>query len=312
MQSKCLIIFSILLSGLVLGPGLVCGGGVIQGDRAGHFVLAKVGDNPRKVYPGLKSLASYLSSRLQDQGIRGSAVRIAPDNETMILWLTQGKVDMVTETPFSAVFIKERSRANVIALGWRKGVSSYHSVFFVRRDSGINTLEDLIGKIVAFEDTGSTSGYFLPAAELLLKGYDMGYMPSLRRRVAGHAVNYVFSGAEANSVTWVSKGLVHAAALSNLDWECEESVPKDVLPDLKIIHRTRAFPRSVELVNALRPVSFQRRLADELHRAHTFPEGVAAMNRYKQTTRFGKVDAAMCRSLELAGELLKTVQEKLE
>lgn len=284
----------------------------IKGDRASKFILAKVGDNPQKVYPRLKPLAQYISSRLADQGIETCDVMVAPDNKTMVAWLKKGKVDMITETPFSAMYIKARTRANVIASGWRKGVPSYHTVFFVRRDSGINTLEDLIGKIIAFEDAGSTSAYFLPAAELLSKGYEMSYMSSLRDSAVSDSINYVFSGEEINSTTWVSKGLVDVAALSNLDWESNEAVPKNVLPDLKIIHSTQAFPRSVELVNSLRPLSFQSRLANELCQAHTTPDGIAAMKAYKKTTRFGHVDDALDQSLKLASEMLKVVQNSLE
>lgn len=193
-----------------------------------------------------------------------------------------------------------------------QGVPSYHTIIFVHNDSEIQSLEDLVGKTIAFEDAGSTSAYFLPSAELLSKGFEMQYMRTLREARDPGSINYVFSGEEINSTTWVHKKLVDAAALSNLDWDAEDSVPGNMLPDLRIIHRTTNFPRSVELVSPLRPLLFQNRLAEELHQAHTNPEGLTAMKRYKKTTRFDVIDDTMKESLQSAKELLSVVRDSLD
>ena len=39
------------------------------------------------------------------------------------------------------------------------------------KDSGLNGVEDLVGKIVAFEEPHSTSGFVLPAGTLVQRGY---------------------------------------------------------------------------------------------------------------------------------------------
>lgn len=92
----------------------------IEGERAHTFILAKVADNPKKVYSRLKPLAEYLAAQLADQGITKGDIMIAPDNKTIVSWVKQGKVDMVTETPFSAVYIMNKSQARAIARGWRR------------------------------------------------------------------------------------------------------------------------------------------------------------------------------------------------
>jgi len=43
---------------------------------------------------------------------------------------------------------------------WKGGAAEYWSVILTERRSGINSLQDLLGKIIAFEDAGSTSAYF--------------------------------------------------------------------------------------------------------------------------------------------------------
>jgi phosphonate transport system substrate-binding protein len=45
-----------------------------------------------------------------------------------------------------------------------KGVSTYHGLIFVRKDSGIRTVKDMKGKRFAFVDKATTAGYLLPLA----------------------------------------------------------------------------------------------------------------------------------------------------
>ncbi|MEY4871452.1 MAG: phosphonate transporter substrate-binding protein [Pseudomonadota bacterium] len=47
------------------------------------------------------------------------------------------------------------------------GSTGYYSIAFARKDSGITSLEDAKGKSFAFAEPNSTSGYLVPAAELI-------------------------------------------------------------------------------------------------------------------------------------------------
>jgi phosphonate transport system substrate-binding protein len=52
------------------------------------------------------------------------------------------------------------------------GSTGYYSVVTVRCDSGYESLDDLAGKVLAFADPDSTSGYAVPYYNLAQQGYD--------------------------------------------------------------------------------------------------------------------------------------------
>ncbi|WP_135449963.1 phosphonate ABC transporter substrate-binding protein [Tabrizicola caldifontis] len=49
------------------------------------------------------------------------------------------------------------------------GTTGYYSIGFARADSGITSMDDAKGKVFAFADPNSTSGYLVPGAELTEK-----------------------------------------------------------------------------------------------------------------------------------------------
>ncbi|WP_454852567.1 phosphonate ABC transporter substrate-binding protein [Rhizobium binxianense] len=52
------------------------------------------------------------------------------------------------------------------------GATGYYSVITVRCDSGYKSIDDLKGKVLAFADPDSTSGYAVPYYNLVQQGYD--------------------------------------------------------------------------------------------------------------------------------------------
>jgi len=128
--------------------------------------IGKVSSQPRKHYPRFQNMASFLMTHLKEKGVSEIEVLFAKDNEEMIQFLKEEKIDIVSETMFSAILYQEMADVDILLREWRNNVPEYHTVFFTRKDSGITSLSDLRGKILAFEDPGSTSAYFLPTAVL--------------------------------------------------------------------------------------------------------------------------------------------------
>jgi phosphonate transport system substrate-binding protein len=78
--------------------------------------------------------------------------------------------DMAFVHPAGYVFANREAKAQIVAVDVWHGKTSYTSRFYVRKDSGITSLEGLRGKTIAFVDPGSTSGYVYPMVMLIKKG----------------------------------------------------------------------------------------------------------------------------------------------
>ncbi|WP_249872708.1 phosphate/phosphite/phosphonate ABC transporter substrate-binding protein [Oceanobacillus saliphilus] len=74
---------------------------------------------------------------------------------------------------FGYVLANEQYDVEVILKSIRNGSGSYKAQYIVHADSGIESLADLEGKVWAYGDQGSTSGYLFPASQLMEEfGYD--------------------------------------------------------------------------------------------------------------------------------------------
>lgn len=276
------------------------------------LVIGKVSDNPKKHYRYLKPMVDYVVNNMKDLGIEEGKVLMARDNRQMINYLRQGKVDWVTETPFSAVIFQDKAGAEVLLRKWKKGVPNYHTVFFTRKDSGINKLEDLSGKTIAFEDPGSSSAFYIPAAELIDKGLKITQLATPRESPPEDVLGYVFSGEEINTSVWVYKGLVSAGAFNNLDWNKDNHLPENYKSKLKIFHTTQSFPRAIELVNSKLANVYKKRLKKLLLNAHNDADAKFALRAYQKTLKFDEIDAEGMAGLKEARRLGEIVRRELD
>lgn len=68
---------------------------------------------------------------------------------------------------FGYVLANEEYDVEVLLKSKRKGKGSYQALYLVRTDSEIEALADLAGKVWAYPDKVSTSGYLFPAKQLI-------------------------------------------------------------------------------------------------------------------------------------------------
>src|SRR6187549_1374855 len=110
------------------------------------LAIGVVSDDPAGEIEAAQPFADYMVKQLSDLGIKQGTIVVTPDIETMIEKLKSGEVDLYYESAYGALAAYEDAGAVPLLRGWRKGVGEYHSIIWVRKDSGITSVEDLKGK----------------------------------------------------------------------------------------------------------------------------------------------------------------------
>jgi phosphonate transport system substrate-binding protein len=278
----------------------------------GVLVLGRISDDPRRHYEQLQPLLDYVVPRMRSVGIREGRVLMARDPQQMMSYLRRGKVDWVTETPGTALLLADRAGARPLLLTERSGSRQYRTVIFVRRDSGITELSQLLGRTIAFQSPSSTSAYLVPAMALREQGLPMSLMVSpLEGREPG-SVGYVFANTDANLAAWVHKRLVDAGGFSDQDWESLQRVSEAFRRDLQIIHTTAPVPRAMELVSGSLEPAVVERLRQVLLGASTDPQARDALRQFFRTTGFYEIDPATQARLDQLRHGARDVREALE
>ncbi len=262
------------------------------------LVLGRISDDPKSHYDQLKPLLDYVVPRMRDVGIVEGRVLMAKDAQQMGSYLRRGRVDWVTETAGTAMALQQRAGARPLLLTERSGVGAYESVFFVRRDSPIGSLEDLKGRTVALQSALSTSAYLVPAMELLAHGVKPEILLTPNDVPAADTVGYVFARTELNISTYVHKRVVDAGVISSLDWMNDRSMPPAFRGDMRVIFRSEPMPRALEMVRSDLDPAVRARLQQVLLDASRDPVAGPALAKFFGTTGFHPVDADSQRALD--------------
>jgi len=248
--------------------------------------LGKVTSNPQKQYKRIQPMAELLAAELgYDKGLSLFTRNI----EGMLQKLHNGEVDVFTGSAYEAAILIHSGAGEVLALKHKEGVHEYRSIVVVRSDSGIDSIDQLRGKTIAFEDEDSTSAFRVPRMEMEKAGLKL--TEDGISSPVDELVHYRFSGSEQNSSAWLYRGTVDAIALSNLDWARSDNVPAFQQERFKIIFSSRPIPRAVEVVRASMSQTARADLRQALINLQPDGEVTAIMRAYHKTTQFSPVDS---------------------
>ncbi|USD67968.1 phosphate/phosphite/phosphonate ABC transporter substrate-binding protein [Vibrio sp. SCSIO 43136] len=314
-MKRALYLFTLWVVASLISPSYVYAS-VTPSLEPDTFVIGVISSNPKKAIKRAGPLAKYIAERLRPFGVQHGKVIVAPDNKRMSRWLAQGRVDMVSETVFSAnELIKESGGAIPIAKRWKGGLAEYYTVFFSKQSMDIRGFEDLVNKTVVFEDRGSTSAFYIPAAILLDSGFELFELTSPRESPPEGKIGYLFAdeltkaGGEINMYSWVYNGIVSAAAFSSEDWDSD--IAPNIKETLHIFYQSRSLARSLELIRPGMAPAMIEAIEQALLDMHESEEGKIVLKRYKKTTKFEAVDEQLMKDLEWAKNLKSLVDDNL-
>ncbi|MDH3664101.1 MAG: phosphate/phosphite/phosphonate ABC transporter substrate-binding protein [Alphaproteobacteria bacterium] len=162
-------------------------------------------ENPEKLLGDIDVITGYLGERL---GVPVEGF-VTLDHAAAVEALRGGTADISFTGALPYVFAHDAFGAEVLLAEVYRGSSTYTSRLFVRKDSGLATLEDLRGKTAAFADPISESGYLYPLEILAEAGL-------LDPSADPHSffADVYFAGGYQQAIQAVAHGLVDVAGVS--------------------------------------------------------------------------------------------------
>ena len=214
---------------LALALTVACGVGVAGPARAAdpplHLVLTP-SQKPTDLLAAGEEFGRALGALV------GTPVRVtvASDYAAVIEALRNRTADLAFVHPAGYVLANREAKAIIVAKNQWHGKTTFTSRFYVRKESGLKTLEDLRGKTIAFVDPASSSGYIYPMVLLIQRGLVRNRDPktffrevvfagshdaSMRALLNGHVdaivsfdlarEQYLKDPAERERITWVAE-----------------------------------------------------------------------------------------------------------
>ena len=160
-------------------------------------------------------------------------VTVASDYAAVVEALRNRTADLAFVHPVGYVLANREAKAMIVAKDQWHGNTSYTSRIYVRKESGLKTLEDLRGKTIAFVDPSSSSGYVYPMVILIQKGLVTNRDPKTFFR------EFVFSGSHDAGLMALLNG--HVDALASFD-QAREQYLKDPAQREKLIWVAESAP----------------------------------------------------------------------
>lgn len=259
--------------------------GDLEGKTLTLGIVAEI--NQQEIADHFRDFVRYVASRISSTSMIEGRVVVTPTPSQLADLLKQKKVDFYMDSPYPTYIINSVQGAGRLLLRrWKKGMAEYQSLIFAKRDSQTKRLEDLRGKIIAFEDPGSTSGYFLPKLFLSRMGFKLSQQSGMGAPVSPGDVGYVFAYSQEKLVDLVLTKEAAAGAFSNDDYGALDEKKK---LDITILAETERLPRHLLSVRTDMPAELADRLGQILLSMHEDPEGQLILARTSDTTKFDEL-----------------------
>lgn len=197
------------LSTIVIANLLLCW----QSVCARTLTIGSISRSPSEEVAAFFPLADYLARQLAGSGIDKGKVIVVHSITEMAQLLKDGQIDVYTDSPFLSLAVSRLAGSKIILRYWKEGKADYSAAIVARTDSPIQTLANLRGKFIAFEDNYSTSGYFLPKSALLKAGLKLRPCQETITAVPADEVGCIFALAQRYIRIWVLKGYSRARCM---------------------------------------------------------------------------------------------------
>jgi len=152
-----------------------------------------------------------------------------------------------------------------------KGISSYHGLIFVRKDSRIRTAKDMKGKRFVFVDKATTAGYLLP----------LDYF--LQNNITDYKTYFgetYFTGTHDEAIYDVLNGKADIGAAKNTMYERLEEADPRIREELRILQRSPDVPENALALRKDIDASVRSKLKEVLLKMQNDPEGINVLKQF--------------------------------
>ena len=152
-----------------------------------------------------------------------------------------------------------------------EGISSYHGLILVRKDSLIKTSEDMKGKRFAFVDKATTAGYLLPLAYFKKNGIG-DYRAYLKETY--------FAGTHEDVIYDVLNKKADIGAAKNTVFERLANTDRRILKELVILEKSPDVPENSLAVRKDLDNTLKIKIRETLLNMHNDPEGKDVLSKF--------------------------------
>jgi len=251
------------------------------------LIFGRVHDDPVRSIKDRQEFVDYISKKLGPLGFAGGRILVVEKMKLLAQALRDGKVDLFHDSVVPSLVLEKWSGSLPILRQWKYGEADYEGVIVVQKSSGVDTLADLRGKVIAFEEPHSTSATVLPRMLFEEKKIKLHHMESAEIAKTD-AVNFIY-GADGSALNVLMTGRVDAA--TTILREIDRLKP-EVRDGLKVIGKTISVPRQLISVRGNLDPKLVKALKKILVTMDSDPEGQGVLKRQQNTNKIDEIPAA--------------------
>jgi phosphonate transport system substrate-binding protein len=240
--------------------------------------------SPRETFDSYREMLKYLEKRV---GIPTELIQRETYQEVNEL-IGKGMLELAFICTGAYVEGSVPQNIELLAAPVVNGESAYYSYIIAATRTKILEFEGLRGKVFAFTDPLSNTGYLAPRYLLLERN----------ETVEGFFGRTIFTHSHDRSIEAVAKGLVDGAAVDSLVYDAMAETNPQLIAQLRIIDRSPPFGIPPVVVPRELPASRKEQIREILLAMHNDPEGREILRKLK-IERFVRVEDSLYDSVRV-------------
>jgi len=277
--------------------------------KAQTLTLGIVSETHRAQIEGhFQDFVRYVAGKLTAAPDFDGKVMIAPSAFQLARLIEQKKIDFYMESPYPTYLINDmHGAAKLLLRRWKSGMAEYRSLIFTRNNGEVSRLEDLRGKVLVFEDPGSTSGHFLAKSFLLKKGFKFADKSRFDPHGSPTEIGYVFAYSQEKLIDMVLTKQAAAGAFSDDDYARLDEKKKSAI---NILAQSERVPRHFLSVRKDFAPALVDRLEKILLSMHESEQGRRILKSTDDTTKFDLLPEGEAGARRKLTEIFRSAEKK--